>query len=91
MAKVIPPKVSEAKVSYVLYPFDRATTSKAFSASKKTGEREKNGQREGCRSASRSHGRRQNLEQHFPSLAFIEKNNLGDEIPITLLRAKIGF
>lgn len=28
MAKVIPQKVSEAKVSYVLYPFDRATTSK---------------------------------------------------------------
>lgn len=31
------------------------------------------GQREGCRSASRSHGIRQNLEQHFPSLAFIDK------------------
>jgi hypothetical protein len=30
VAKVIPQKVSEAKVSYVLYPFDRATTSKAF-------------------------------------------------------------
>lgn len=29
MAKVIPQKVSEAKVSYVfLYPFDRATTDK---------------------------------------------------------------
>ena len=28
MAKVIPQKVSEAKVSYVLYPFDRAKTSK---------------------------------------------------------------
>lgn len=28
MAKVIPQKVSEAKVSYVLYPFDRATTFK---------------------------------------------------------------
>jgi len=36
VAKVIPQKVSEAKVSYVLYPFDRATTSfPSFSASKK--------------------------------------------------------
>jgi hypothetical protein len=36
-------------------------------------------------------GIRQNLEQHFPSLAFIEKKNLGDEIPITLPQAKILF
>ena len=28
MAKVIPRKVREVKVLYVLYPFDRATTSK---------------------------------------------------------------
>lgn len=28
MAKVIPQKVREVKVLYVLYPFDRATTSK---------------------------------------------------------------
>lgn len=50
-----------------------------------------NGEREGCRSASRSHGIRQNLKQHFPSLAFIEKKNLGDEILITLPQAKIEF
>ena len=31
MAKLIPSKVSKAKVSYVLYPFDRATTSKDHS------------------------------------------------------------
>ena len=76
MAKVIPPKVSEAKVSYVLYPFDRATTSKEglHSPLKKVKKKKKSaGEREGCRSASRSHGIRQNLKQHFPSLAFIEK------------------
>lgn len=91
MAKVIPQKVSEAKVSYVLYPFDRATTSKAFPF-EKSKKKKSAGEREGCRSASRSHGIRQNLEQHFPSLAFIEKKeNLGDEILITLPRAKMEF
>lgn len=70
----------------MLYPFDRATTSKALKEVKK-----KRKGRESCRSASRSHGIRQNLEQHFPFLAFIEKKNLGDEILITLPQAKIGF
>lgn len=80
MAKVIPQKVSEeTKVSYVLYPFDRARTSKdgfhsLFKEVKKKRAKE-NGEREDCRSASRSHGIRQNLKQHFPSLAFIEKKN----------------
>jgi len=47
VAKVILEKVSEAKVSYVLYPFDQATTSKAmklFKKSKKSA-REKWGER----------------------------------------------
>lgn len=78
----------------LLYPFDRATTSKEGLHSplkevkKKKSDRE-NGEREGCRSASRSHGIRQNLELNFP--AFIEKKNCGDEILITLPQAKIGF
>lgn len=36
-------------------------------------------------------GMRENLEQHFPSLAFIEKKNLGDEILKPLPQAKIFF
>lgn len=49
----------------------------------------KDEERESCRSASRSHGRRKNEKQHFPSLAFIEKKNLGDEILITLPQEKM--
>ena len=74
MAKVIPRKAREVKVLYVLYPFDRATTSKGgLHSPLKEVKKRGNGERESCRSASRSHGIRQNLEQNFPSLAFIEK------------------
>ena len=47
MAKVIPRKVREVKVLYVLYPFDRATTSKEglYSPLKEVKKSEGNGER----------------------------------------------
>ena len=81
MAKVIPQKVSEAKVSYVLYPFDRAKTSKEglhspLKEEKKNSARERPMEREKVAEVL---------------IDFIEKKNLGDEILITLPQAKIGF
>jgi len=81
VAKVISQKVSKAKLSYVLYPFDRATTSKE-------------GLHSPLKEVKKNSARERPMEREKVAevlIDFIEKKNLGDEIPITLPQAKIFF